>query len=293
MPAMSNYGQSWPPSRFIQAAEMYTHEFEAILAEVEAPKDQQFYFTTRTKECLLFHIFSNIRYHLRRLLDLPPLGFTLSDNKPSHDYSKCRAQTYKLVEMSPPDLEKVKFCNEPVLWETSISYVFNIALRYIHTYFLSMERIKSGFYMQNDLFTSPNKTPASYPISQASYSSLDLRSVDLFENEFGEVVEDIQGARLVFGALGAAQFVLELLDWPGVKDAIDDAGGWAPIEKTAFLLKHHCLTNDNIDLAHFELLVDVAELRRRLLNDLNEIKSASDAAQTFLEDIWSQLKKCK
>jgi hypothetical protein len=147
--------------------------------------------------------------------------------------------------------------------------------------------------MQNDLSTSPNKTPASYPISQASYSSLDIRSVDLFENEFGEVVEDIQGARLVFGALGAAQFVLELLDWPGVKDAIEDAGGWAPIERTAFLLKHHCLTNDNIDLAHFELFVDVTELRRRLLNDMNEIKSASDAAQTFLKDIWSQLKKCK
>jgi hypothetical protein len=293
MPAVENYEPSWPPSRFVLAAGMYRDELEAILAEMEAPKDGQAYFLTTTKQRLSFHIFSNIRFHLRRLLDVPPSGFTLQhDSKPSNDYSKCRAQTYKLVRMYQPEHEKAKYCRDPKLWETSISYVFNVALRYIYRYFISTESIKAGINAQDVSAVPISQQTTLHMIGHDSFSSLN-NPLGLFEHDMDEVVADIQGARLLFGTLGAARFVLELLDWPGVANAIEDAGGWATIEKMACLLRRHSLTNYNAELEHFQLLVDMSELRRRLVNEFHEIQSVHDAAQTFLEGIWSQLKRCK
>lgn len=293
MPAMKNCGPSWPPSRFVQAAGMYRDELEAILAEVEVPKDQQAYFTTTTKHCLSFQIFSNLRFHLRRLLDVPPTGFTLHhDNKPSKDYAKCRAQTYKLVEMFQPEHEKAKYCRDPKLWETSISYVFNLALRYIYRYFASTETIKAGINRPIESSSPLSEQTTLYMLGQDSFSPFD-NSLGLFEHDLDEIVADIQGARLLFGTLGAARFVLELLDWPGVEEAINDAGGWGPIEKMACLLRRHSLASCDVELEHFHLLADVSELKRRLVTDLHEIQSVHDAAQTFLEGIWSQLKRCK
>lgn len=202
MPVMEDFGPSWPPSRFVQAAGMYRDELEAILAEMEAPKDGQAYFPTTTKQRLSFHIFSNIRFHLRRLLDVPPSGFTLHhDGKPSNDYAKCRAQTYKLVGMHQPEHEKSKYCRDQKLWETSLSYVFNVALRYIYRYFISTESIKAGIDAQN-----VSQQATSYMIDHDSFSPFD-NSLGLFEHNMDEVVADIQGARLLFGTLGAARFV--------------------------------------------------------------------------------------
>lgn len=290
---MPNESSIWPPSRFIKAAEMYTNEFEAILAQVEAP-DQVNFFMSTTKQCISFYIFSNIRYHLRRLLDFPPSGFTVpSDDHPIQvDYSQCRARTYEVVAMMcPPENEKVRPSNEPMLWETSISYVFNLALSYIHSYFAFSERLKAVFDVQNAFLSSMNGTPMLFAISQASRDILDKQSGDLFDDDISEIVADINFAHVALAAFGGAQFVLDLFNWPGVKSAIDEAGGFAPVEKMARLLQTHCLTDESDDSAHFELLVDLDELLRRLYAEMNEIKSAADSAQLFLQDMWVHLKK--
>lgn len=292
---MPDESSKWPPSRFIKAAEMYTNEFEAILAQVEAP-DQANFFMSTTKQCISFYIFSNIRYHLRRLLDFPPSGFTVpSDNHPIQaDYSKCRARTYEVVAMMcPSENEKGRVSNEPKLWETSISYVFSLALSYLHSYFASSGRLKAVFDVQNTFWSSLDGTPMLFAISQASRDILDQQSGDIFDDDVSEIVGDINFAHVALAAFGGARFLLDLFNWPGVKSAIDEAGGFAPVEKMARLLQTHCLTDENDDSAHFELLVDLDELLRRLYSEMNEIKSAADAAKLFLQDMWVHLKKGK
>jgi len=285
--------ESWPPSRFTKAADLYKREFETIIAQMESGSDEQIYFTSNTRHCLGSQIHSNIRYHLRRLFDFPPVGFTVpSEDQPiQEDFSECRARTYEIVALCAP--EKSGSSDEPKLWETSISYVFNLALCYINAYFVSSERLKSVFMMQRNISMSPNGPTSFFAISEASRACLDQSAIDLFDDDVDAIMGDINVARLALGAFRAAQFLLDLLNWPGVKEAIDEAGGWTPVEKLARIFQVHKLALDCPDSSHFELLVDFNALAHRLTIQLEEIKATSAVAQMFLQDLFSRFKRGK
>ena len=144
---MPNEGSDkWPSSRFMRAAQLYKDEFEAIVALLESKREG-----TSVSKTLIFsplrrklcsYISSAIRFHLRRLLDPPPLCFTLpSESYQPPDFSACRAKTHELVWMASPEEPGSASSSDgegSKLSKSPISYVLNVALCRIYAYFKAL-----------------------------------------------------------------------------------------------------------------------------------------------------------
>ena len=292
-------GRSWPAARFIQASEIYRAELEALIAssdgdEVEANQhsevDASMVSVSPLRNNFSTHIGFAVRFHLRRLFDPVPMFFTLPSKKyQPPDLSDCRAKTYQNVYLrSPEGIQTSADGNDgpAPLWDRPISHVFNLALQRTHAYYAMIEEIQGAL-------TVIEGTSPTFVLSQASQRCLDSRSRDkaVGEMDVEGILNDIHIAHTCLSAARAAKFILSLLRWPGVAEAINDAGGWRPIEALCGKLEKFHLDRDFPDEAHFVQLSNIELLLIRLENDREEMLNVARASQKVLQAMWKRFKR--
>jgi hypothetical protein len=86
----------------------------------------------------------------------------------------------------------------------------------------------------------------------------------LSDDDLEDVLSDIELAHVALAGAKAAQFICNLMKWPGVVGAVSDSGGWACIENVACLINEVDLEEVIPDEAHFLLLSDVAALMKEV-----------------------------
>jgi len=289
----------WPPGRFIQAAEMYRAELEALVASSGGENVEIYHHAESEANMVsvspLRNNFSTqigfaLRFHLRRLFDPVPMFFTLpSDKYQPPDLSDCRAKTYQVVYLRSPDgiQTSADGTDGPApLWDRPISHVFNLALQRTHAYYDMIEEIQAAL-------TSFESASPAFALSQASQRCLDSRSRDkaVGEMDVEGILNDIQIAHICLSAARAAKFILSLLRWPGVVEAINEAGGWRPVESLAGKLERFQLDRDFPDEAHFVQLSNIELFLIRLENDREDMLNVARASQKVLQAMWKRFKR--
>jgi hypothetical protein len=292
-------GRSWPASRFIQASEIYRAELEALIASSGGDKvetshcgevDVSMVSVSPLRNYFSTQIGFAVRFHLRRLFDPVPMFFTLPSNKyQPPDLSECRAKTYQVVYLRSPEgiQTNTDGSDGPApLWDRPISHVFNLALQRTHAYYDMIEEIQAAL-------TSLESASPTFSLSQASQRCLDSRSRDkaVGEMEVEGILNDINIAHMCLSAARAAKFIQSLLRWPGVAEAINEAGGWRPIEILAGKLDKFHLDEDFPDEAHFVQLSNIELLLIRLENDRENMLNVARASQKVLQAMWKRFKR--
>ena len=286
----------WPPGRFIKASELYRAELEAMIAtsgedQFDNGEGTSMILVSPLRDRLSTQIGSAIRFHLRRLFDPVPMFFTLPSKKyQPPDLSDCRAKTYEIVYLRAPDgIEpSTDGSNGPApLWDRPISHVFNLALQRTHSYYEIIDDINAS------LRDGCGGSPPSFVLSQASKRCLDGRSKDnaVGEMDIDDILKDINIAHICLTAARSTKFVVSLLRWPGVAEAISDAGGWAPIEELAEKIGRFHLDKDFPDEAHFGQLSNIENLLSKLDADRPGMLVAARASQRVLQDMWKRFKR--
>jgi len=287
-------GRPWPSARFIKASELYRAELEALVAssgkdETSNVEDTAMILVSPLRDRFSTQIGSAIRFHLRRLFDPIPMFFTLpSKHYQPPDLSDCRAKTYEIVYLRAPDgIEpSTDGSSGPApLWDRPISHVFNLALQRTYSYYEIIDEIKAA--LGGGSFGSP----PSFLLSQASQRCLEGRSKDIGEMDIDDILKDIDIAHICLTAARATKFVVSLLRWPGVAEAIGDAGGWASIENLARKIEKFRLDKDFPDEAHFAQLSNIENLLSKLDTDRSDMLVAARASQKVLQDMWKRFKR--
>lgn len=294
----------YPSSRFISASQLYKNEFEAIIARIESKREasnnnveensinshfnNSKVISTHYRQTLCVHISSAIRFHMRRLFDPVPYGYTIaSESNPAADYSKSRARTHEVVWMAMPDGADSE---DSKLAEAPMSYVFLFAIRRINVYMKNLSSsIKSAIPEESNTFCL---TQASVKClyTELSSNSKDYGSV-VQDNDVDDILYDISIAQNCLSAWRAAEFILSLMKWDGVKEAIHEAGGWQPIETFATIFDRHKLQRDCPEESHFVLLRDMNILLKQLEKEKVTLTRRGFLSQNILHEMWKRFQR--
>ena len=117
-----------------------------------------------------------------------------------------------------------------------------------------------------------------------------LEGGTLSDEDLELVMQDIELAHVALAGSRAAKFILELVNWEGVGEAIEASGGWECIETCASLITSVKLTNIAVDEAHFALLADVKGLVSELTASFESSEQGGDAALRCVNDLWRKFK---
>ncbi len=219
----------FPTARFQKAITYYLHEmrdFKLYLSSqsnIDAKNEH-----TGVRNRLNDFIGRSIRYHLRELLNSIP------ESVMKFDVGECDERWGRAVD------------------DGSISSIMNFSLEKIHEFMT----------VQPELFEyGVRKTPevfAREPTTRVfSMSNDELKQMD--NSTYESLVMDISEARsFLFGAR-ACSFMVDLLNCPGVKEHIDDAGGWSTVETMASTLYELNLYQGSVN-EHFVQLREVQDL---------------------------------
>lgn len=293
----NDHGRPWPPARFVQASELYRAELEAMVAlsgeedTNENVDDAPLILISPLKDRFSTQIGSAIRFHLRRLFDPLPMFFTLpSDKYEPPDLSDCRAKTYGIIYLCSPEgiQPSTDGSSGPApLWDRPISHVFNLALQRIWAYSDIIDEVEAA------LVGGSSASSPSFALSQASQRCLDGRSKDktVGEMDVDDILKDIDIAHTCLTAARASKFVISLLRWPGVAEAIEDAGGWTPIEQLAQKLERFHLDKEFPDEAHFAQLANIDSLLSTLEANSSDMLASARASQKVLQAMWKRFKR--
>ena len=271
----------WPESRFKEVARRHRIELEEMHVYLlgSLTKSNAFLSSPMRKQ-LGEQIGAAIRFQLRRLFNPVPYTPTNTDStkfpQPVLDYSNCRSRVYQLVRMVGESDER----DTPVA-DGSISSVFNLAIRYIFSYFdVSTNTIVAASNLRfgcEEGYNCHGEKSGSYNFSTIP-TDYDLDSI----------VNDIKSSHDAIATGRACKFVTELLGWPGVQGAINDAGGWGPVEELASILTKHNLENVCPELAHFQILKDMNSLTETLRTSMTTIEATMPAVEESLGELWKR-----
>lgn len=226
-----------------------------------------------------------IRFHLRRLLNPVPVTATNTEStkfpQTMADYSNCRSRVHRLVQM-------VANCNklDSAAADGSISSVFNLAVQYIYSYF---------DFRSNTILSSETANTQSSSIDAIKTCKPDITktsSLFVFPAQFdpSPIVHSVMTLQNVLATGKACKFIVDLLNWPGVLDAIHDVGGWGPVETLSALLSKHHLDRICPEYAHFRILDNMNLFLETLNVSMSYIEETIDAAEKTLRTIWDHFK---
>ena len=177
----------------------------------------------------------------------------------------------------------------------SISSVLNSALCHIYDGKLCQDRIEESRRESSRKGASPMAklqpvdANASFSVSTASRKGTETDG-PLSDADLEVVLQDIELAQVVPTSARASAFISDLINFPGVRQAIADCGGWSCIEQSARLISEIDLESVVVDEAHFVLLQDVEKLLAEIEASQPESEMASKAAQRCLNEIWRKFK---
>jgi len=197
-----------------------------------------------------------IRFHLQWLLN--PVPLTATNTEPTKfpqtitDYSICHSRVHRLVQM-------VAGCDDhdSAVADGSISSVFYSAIQYIYSYFdFSCNKIVSP---KTTLAKSRSINAIKIYGLTNSVGIRKTSSYHVFPAQFDArpVVHSVMKLQNVLATGKACTFIVYLLDCPVVLEAINDVGGWVPVEKLSALLSKHQLDKICPEYAHFQILNDM------------------------------------
>ena len=257
MPESAN----WLPARFLGAGRFYKKEM-VVAYEMACDADREFgpgVLPSPLRLRLGELIGACCRYHLRRLFNPVPPSYTKpKDGKPIADYSCCRSKIHELVCMDMPG---------DAAADGSISSVLNGAVKHVWEERLARDEIEISRVPPSAIMekgsgatatATANNLDASFVVSAVSMKGLEGGT--LSDDDLELVMQDIELAHVALAGSRAAKFILELLNWGGVGEAIEASGGWECIETYASLITSVKLTNIAVDEAHFALFHNMKSL---------------------------------
>eukprot|EP00581_Thalassiosira_minuscula_P007096 CAMPEP_0183702892 /NCGR_PEP_ID=MMETSP0737-20130205/840_1 /TAXON_ID=385413 /ORGANISM="Thalassiosira miniscula, Strain CCMP1093" /LENGTH=937 /DNA_ID=CAMNT_0025929575 /DNA_START=60 /DNA_END=2873 /DNA_ORIENTATION=- len=228
----------FPSARFTKAFNHYLDELKDVKSYVTSQQnapacDSHIGVRYRLND----FIGRSVRYHLRELLN------TLPESVVEFNVDECEERWGRAVD------------------DRSISSILNFSLEKIHELMI----------VQPAMFDYGSKTIPNFFTREAStrvHTSMtreDLKEMD--KATYESLVLDISEARsFLFGAR-ACEFVLNLLQCPGVEDHINDVGGWAAVEAMASTF-YNLNLHDGSESEHFVQLRGVRDLIF-MLEDVN------------------------
>ena len=167
----------------------------------------------------------------------------------------------------------------------SISSVFGLAIQRIQEFFdLNQIKIASISCSETQYHSAFCERHATNKGLEKKGSMLILSYADL-----DEISLDIQEGHKVLAGIRACRFVLSLLSWPGVEEAISDAGGWTKVESFAKKFVECGLVEAYSEEKHFALLSDAHGLRKILSEDAKELKAVEEKCENSLR-LWKRFR---
>jgi len=271
---------SWNEKRFARASEQYRKELMLVNSQLrKRPMNGSESFV---RKCLGDFIGRAIRFHLRRFFNPVPLHLH-SDSDDLPDYSNTRSRIHEIVEMRDTD----DGGRDTATADGSISSVMGIALqRMIHFFELNSE-IVARRENQSDSYYAD-----SFCVRPASVRGLKESGgvIELSEDDVQEILLDIEEGNAFLAGIRACRFINALLTWPGVSDAIEEAGGWGKIESLATIFQDCTLSSEMLEESHFILLSNVKGLLNKIVQDSDELKIVEQTCEDSLRNLWKRFR---
>lgn len=270
----------WPISRFTSASRHYRQEFSYILSVISCS-------TLKPPMCFVRKTLGDfigrlIRFHLRRFFNPVPVPL-YSDGDDLPDYSNTRSRVHTLVQMKDDD----EGGRDTATADGSISSVFGIALdRMVEFFELNKELLnRDDYHVEGGYSTSFCKRPA-------SVGGLIERGcvIELSEEDANEVLQDIKEGHTILAGIRACRFIKELLTWPGVSEALHEAGGWTKIETFADMFMKHRLGNETPEESHFTLLANMDRLLNKILIENDLLLVIEQRCEDSLRRLWKKFR---
>ncbi len=274
----------WPASRFMEACKQYQKELIYVVSEMGNGIDKGHVSLVRT--CLGDFIGRAIRFHLRRYFNPVPLPL-YSDSDDLPDYSNTRSCVHEIVEMKGDD----EGGRDTATADGSISSVIGIALQFmVHFSQLNAEIMKRR--MDESTCSDDGKFVKSFFNRHASKRGLQERGcvIKLSNEDVEDIITDIEECHTFLAGIRARRFLHHLLTWPGVSEAIDDAGGWEKVQLLAQIFDKGQLAKEMPAEQHFVLLSDVDSLLNDILNESETLKSIEQVCEENLRTIWKRFR---
>lgn len=221
-----------------------------------------------------------IRFHLRRLFNPVPLPL-YSDGDDIPDYSHTRSRVHKLVEMVDEG------GRDTATADGSISSVIGTALNRIIEFFeLNKELLeREGRHYDDGYSYSFCKRPATVGGLVGNGCVIVLS-----EEDTSEIMLDIREGHTILAGVRACRFIKGLLTWPGVPEAISEAGGWIKIEVFSKMFLQYRLDEEMPEECHFTLLADVTSLLNKIRDEENQLLSIEQQCEDNLRMLWKRFR---
>jgi hypothetical protein len=275
----------WHAERFKKPASMYHYDMTKILDCIEKNKPfAQIEGSIQLEEQLVLSLSQGIRFHLRRFFN--PIYFKVSVSPELDDKSleNCNTRLSKVSEMLAMKLpEGYNPGNDSAVADGSIASIFCLALQAVYQYF-------GNALFLDESYAVPD-VPDAFCKSSASLQGLGCRkkSVEFTEYDIEEVLRDIFEAQNYLTAAKACRFLLELTNWPGVKEEIQTLGGWGIIENYAASMKDNNLSRLSPADSHFVVLSKMDCFLQRTEKCWEIMKPAVQASTEALDEVWKKL----
>ena len=270
----------WPKARFTKASKQYHHELTILVNRMNNSKTLAP--TSFVRRSLGDFIGRAIRFHLRRYFNPVPLPLH-SDGDDLPDYSSSRSRIHEIVEMRDDDDEG----RDTATADGSISSVIGIALQRI----IEMNQLNEEL-LEKEHTQSDSRFVNSFCNRPASVRGLQERGcvIQLSNHDVQDILLDIQVSHTFLAGIRARRFIYELFTWPGVSEAILEAGGWIKIEFLANIFQECQLTNDVPAEGHFVLLSNVNALLSQISEEEETLLDIEQKCEDTLRRLWKRFR---
>jgi hypothetical protein len=202
------------------------------------------------RQRLVILLSSLIRFHIRRLLNPPPLGVSVPTGLSAMDSARAaeirlvRSKAWTLFQMAVPDKYPLAMLSTSGdsfagITEGVTSSVLGHALRVLSNHAHKKEEDMAAI-RECEVFTDATVSAAGV----------------------GDAVKHFLRIADVLGASNARTFVRELLSWPGLEEAVQEGGGWTVVEQLAQSLQRFAVLP--AEDSHLAMLSNIRELRGHL-----------------------------
>eukprot|EP00804_Cyclotella_cryptica_P001477 CCRYP_003712-RB/>CCRYP_003712-RB protein AED:0.03 eAED:0.03 QI:190/1/1/1/0.5/0.33/3/619/813 len=249
----------FPSSRFKKAIKHYYDELKDIRCYL-AGEDPALSTHIGVRYRLGDFIGRSIRFHLRKLLNSIPESLV------DFFFEGCETRWGRAVE------------------DRSISSILNFSLEKINQF---MDVCPKLFNDHEELPSFFSKNASALALSHGDKKS-HIGLKHMTQDELGEIVADMQEARVFLLGARACKFVWELLRFPGVNQHIQSHGGWDSIEAVANVF-HDLQLYENSDNRHFVLLRNVDDLTHLLEHMVERCEASVDVCESSIRKLRRQM----
>ncbi len=259
----------WPPARFKKVAKYYFHELRLI----SYPDIQE---KSKIRECFGDIIGRAIRFYLRKFFNPVPVSLQTCSDSDQPDYEFSRSDVYKIVELTDNEEQR-----DTAVADGSISSIVSLAILKIFEF--------------NDL-TSWTKSKSQLELSfcdrDISKQGIESKGsvIILSDSDLQEVLMDIDECHTVLAGIRACKFLLTLMRWEGVHQAIEDVGGWSKVEHFAEMFVKNRLEEEMPEERHFQLFRNMDELLNKIEADLDHLSNLEKQCDNSLRSLWKRFR---